>query len=39
MPVASTSNNITKEGSIMVRVAKRYSGRCPTHPGALLREE
>jgi antitoxin HigA-1 len=39
MPVASTSNNITKEGSIMVRVAKHYSGRCPTHPGALLQED
>ena len=39
MPVASTSNNITKEGSIMVLVAERYSGRCPTHPGALLRED
>ena len=23
----------------MVRVAKRYSGRCPTHPGALLQED
>jgi antitoxin HigA-1 len=23
----------------MVHVAKRYSGRCPTHPGALLRED
>lgn len=23
----------------MVRVAKRYSGRRPTHPGALLRED
>ena len=23
----------------MVHVAKRYPGRCPTHPGALLRED
>ena len=23
----------------MVHVAKRYSGHCPTHPGALLRED
>ena len=23
----------------MVHVVKRYSGRCPTHPGALLRED
>ena len=23
----------------MVHIAKRYSGRCPTHPGALLRED
>jgi len=23
----------------MARTAKRYSGRCPTHPGALLRED
>jgi addiction module HigA family antidote len=23
----------------MVHVAKRHSGRCPTHPGALLRED
>src|SRR5438046_3968392 len=23
----------------MVHVAKRYSSRCPTHPGALLRED
>src|ERR1041384_128849 len=23
----------------MVHVAKRYSGRCPSHPGALLRED
>src|SRR5437763_15115631 len=25
--------------SIMARFAKRYSGRCPAHPGALLRED
>jgi addiction module HigA family antidote len=24
---------------MMAYVAKRYSGRCPTHPGALLRED
>ncbi len=23
----------------MARTAKRYPGRCPTHPGALLRED
>jgi antitoxin HigA-1 len=23
----------------MVRAARRYPGRCPTHPGALLRED
>src|ERR1700687_3077002 len=23
----------------MVDIAKRHSGRCPTHPGALLRED
>jgi len=23
----------------MVHIAKRHSGRCPTHPGALLRED
>jgi antitoxin HigA-1 len=23
----------------MVRIAKRYSERCPTHPGVLLRED
>ncbi len=23
----------------MVHLAKRYSGRCPTHPAALLRED
>jgi addiction module HigA family antidote len=23
----------------MANIAKRYSGRCPTHPGALLRED
>jgi addiction module HigA family antidote len=23
----------------MVHIAKRYSGRCPTYPGALLRED
>ena len=38
-PAASTSNSITKGQSIMVHVAKRNSNRCPTHPGALLRED
>ena len=23
----------------MVHIAKRHAGRCPTHPGALLRED
>ena len=23
----------------MAHIVKRYSGRCPTHPGALLRED
>src|SRR6185437_16913161 len=34
----STSNNITEE-TIMAYRAKRNSDRCPTHPGALLRED
>jgi plasmid maintenance system antidote protein VapI len=35
----STSNNIPKGQSITAHVAKRNSNRCPTHPGALLRED
>jgi addiction module HigA family antidote len=37
-PVASTSNN-TIEGANMVHAAKRGKNRCPTHPGALLRDD
>src|SRR3984957_16901113 len=37
-PAASTSSNITEE-TIMAHVAKRNPNRCPTHPGALLRED
>src|SRR5258705_8787586 len=36
--VASTSNNTTR-GANMVYAAKRSKNRCPTHPGALLRDE
>jgi antitoxin HigA-1 len=35
---ASISNNII-EGAIMVYAAKRGKNRCPTHPGALLRDD
>src|SRR5476651_721018 len=34
----STSNN-TIEGANMVYAAKRGKNRCPTHPGALLRDD
>src|SRR6202045_1037385 len=37
-PAASTSSNITEE-TIMAHVAKRNPNRCPSHPGALLRED
>jgi antitoxin HigA-1 len=39
MPAGSTSNNITKGETIMVHRVKRNPDRCPTHPGALLRED
>jgi addiction module HigA family antidote len=35
---ASTSNSIT-EVAAMVYAAKRNPNRCPTHPGALLRDD
>jgi addiction module HigA family antidote len=35
----STSSNITEGETIMVRIAKRSPDRCPSHPGALLRED
>jgi antitoxin HigA-1 len=37
-PVASISNNTIK-GANMVYAAKRSKNRCPTHPGALLRDD
>src|SRR3974390_1828733 len=37
-PAGLTSNNITEE-TIMAYVAKRNPDRCPTHPGALLRQD
>jgi addiction module HigA family antidote len=37
-PVASISSNII-EGANMVYAAKRSKARCPTHPGALLRDD
>src|SRR5260370_7193363 len=37
-PVASISNNTT-EGASMIYAAKRGKNRCPTHPGALLRDD
>jgi addiction module HigA family antidote len=37
-PVVSTSSNITK-GAKMAYAAKRGKSRCPTHPGALLRDD
>src|SRR6266478_2791871 len=37
-PAASTSSN-TIEGANMAYAAKRGKNRCPTHPGALLRDE
>src|SRR5258707_10158918 len=37
-PVASISNNITR-GANMAYAAKRSKSRCPTHPGALLRDD
>jgi addiction module HigA family antidote len=36
--VALISSNITK-GTDMAYVAKRGKNRCPTHPGALLRDD
>jgi addiction module HigA family antidote len=38
MPSASISSNIIEETD-MAHLAKRNSNRCPTHPGALLRED
>src|SRR6266699_3484961 len=38
-PAGSTSNNITEERTVMAHVSKRNPDRCPTHPGALLRED
>jgi addiction module HigA family antidote len=38
MLAASTSNSIT-EVAAMVYAAKRNPNRCPTHPGALLRDD
>ena len=37
-PAESISSNITK-GANMVYAAKRSKNRCPTHPGALLRDD
>jgi antitoxin HigA-1 len=37
-PAASTSSNII-EGANMAYPAKRGKTRCPTHPGALLRDD
>jgi addiction module HigA family antidote len=37
-PAVSISSN-TIEGAHMVYAAKRAKHRCPTHPGALLRED
>src|SRR3954469_15719707 len=37
-PGESTSNNTTKETN-MAYAAKRGKNRCPTHPGALLRDD
>jgi addiction module HigA family antidote len=37
-PAGSTSNNTTKETN-MAYAAKRGKNRCPTHPGALLRDD
>jgi antitoxin HigA-1 len=37
-PAASISNNIIK-GATMAYAAKRAKNRCPTHPGALLRDD
>jgi antitoxin HigA-1 len=37
-PAASISNNTTK-GANMIHAAKRGKNRCPTHPGALLRDD
>jgi addiction module HigA family antidote len=39
MLAAWISNNITEERQNMAHVAKRNLNRCPTHPGALLRED
>jgi addiction module HigA family antidote len=39
MTAGLTSNNITEGETIMVYGAKRNLNRCPTHPGALLRED
>src|SRR6266513_156723 len=38
-PAGSTSNNITRGETAMAHVTKRNPERCPTHPGALLRED
>jgi addiction module HigA family antidote len=37
-PAASISNNIIR-GADMAYAAKRGKTRCPTHPGALLRDD
>src|SRR3954452_9039741 len=37
-PVASISSSIIR-GATMVYAAKRSKNRCPTHPGALLRDD
>src|SRR3954469_23051497 len=37
-PAVSTSSSTIK-GTSMVYAAKRNKSRCPTHPGALLRED
>jgi addiction module HigA family antidote len=39
MLAGSILNNITEERQTMAHVAKRNPKRCPTHPGALLRED
>jgi antitoxin HigA-1 len=38
-PAASILSNITEEKLLMAHAAKRDPNRCPTHPGALLRED
>jgi addiction module HigA family antidote len=39
MRLESTSSSIIKENSVVAHAAKRSPHRCPTHPGALLRED